>query len=117
MKPESIVENLIDEPYGPPIPDKWQNVLGSTRSLRDLHRKQDSLMRELEVAVQYRRQLEKLGLTQDQVRGMIRQSHLDQRNDRGSFITRRQSSIPPEAIVGIQTDNGEVMFDFPIIVS
>jgi hypothetical protein len=47
---------------------------------------------------------------------MIRQSHLDQRSGRASFSTRRQSSIPPEAIVGIQTDNGEVMFDFPIIV-
>jgi hypothetical protein len=69
MKPESIVENLIDEPYGPPIPDKWQAAVGSLRHLRDLHRKADDNMRELDKALQFERQLKKLGLTKEQVAG------------------------------------------------
>src|SRR3546814_13911479 len=70
---ERIVNRLLENDFqGPPAPDNFLNAVGSTRDLRDLDRKKDTVMRQMEVALQVERQLRKAGDTHDQVAHFIR---------------------------------------------
>jgi hypothetical protein len=113
---EQIVKHLLEDEYGPPAPDNFTDALTSMSDLMALERKKLATMQQLGPATALERQLRKHQITRDHVSSFIR---ADQKYPEKYSRMRpggARGSLPPDAIVGLHTDDGrEIIFDLAIM--
>lgn len=116
MKAEELVNHLLEaDEYGPPAPDNFTQAQDSMRNLMGLERQKLATMQKLGPALGLERQLRKHNITREHVSSYIRaQDKYPGTYSRYKPAPRGQ--LPPDAIVGIRTDdNQEIMFDMAIM--
>jgi hypothetical protein len=112
-----IVDILLEnDQYGPPAPDNFTNALSSMGDLMALERKKLATMQKLGPATALERQLRKHGITRDHVSSYIRADQKYPQNYSRIRPGGARGSLPPDAIVGLHTDDGrEIIFDLAIM--
>lgn len=98
--------------------DKWKGALDTFRKVRELRKRQAKVEDDLEFAIAYRHALAKVGLTPDDVRGIIRRSQHEHGQEYmwRNKLKRQKDTRWKEAtifdIIGVDTKDGRtVTFD------
>lgn len=109
-----VVRALLEsDVYGPPPPDAYLGLTGTSEKLSAMHAEASALMARSAIAFQLERQRKKHGVEKSDVDSYIRADVEYPHNYSPKFV---RGSLPAGALVGMWLKNGKkVIFDMAVL--